>query len=42
MTGYSDGPAESEFLRATAAVALAKPLGIDKLLESVGRVLKAG
>jgi len=42
MTGYSDGPAESEFLRTTAAVALAKPLGIDKLLESVGRVLKAG
>jgi DNA-binding NtrC family response regulator len=26
----------------TAAVALAKPLGIDELLECVGRVLKAG
>jgi two-component system response regulator HydG len=42
MTGYGDSPAESEFLRTTAAVALAKPLGIDKLLESVGRLLKAG
>jgi two-component system response regulator HydG len=42
MTGYADSPTESEFLRTTAAVALAKPLGIDKLLECVGRLLKAG
>jgi two-component system NtrC family sensor kinase len=42
MTGYDHSPTESEFLKATAAVALAKPLGIDKLLESVGRLLAAG
>jgi DNA-binding NtrC family response regulator len=42
MTGYGDSPIESEFLRTTTAVALAKPLGIDKLLECVSRVLKAG
>jgi two-component system response regulator HydG len=42
LTGYADSPTELEFLRTTAAVALAKPLGIDKLLESVGRLLKVG
>ena len=35
MTGYGDGSAESDFLQTTAAVVLAKPLGIDALLERV-------
>jgi len=35
MTGYGDAPTESDFLHTTAAVALAKPLGIDALLERV-------
>jgi two-component system NtrC family sensor kinase len=39
MTGYGDAPTESDFLQATAAVALAKPLGIDALLERVRGVL---
>jgi DNA-binding response OmpR family regulator len=39
MTGYGDSPIESEFLQTTAAVALAKPLGIDELLARVHGVL---
>lgn len=39
MTGYGDSPIESEFLQTTAAVALAKPLGIDELLARVRGVL---
>lgn len=39
MTGYGDSPTDSEFLQATAAVVLAKPLGIDALLERVRRLL---
>src|SRR5512136_2355349 len=39
MTGYGDAPTESDFLQATAAVALAKPLGIDALLERVRGLL---
>lgn len=39
MTGYADSPIESEFLQTTAAVALAKPLGIDELLARVQGVL---
>lgn len=39
MTGYSDSPIESEFLQTTAAVVLAKPLGIDELLARVHGVL---
>jgi two-component system response regulator HydG len=39
ITGYGDSPIESEFLRTTAAVALAKPLGIDELLARVQDVL---
>jgi len=35
MTGYGDGPTDSDFLQTTAAVVLAKPLGIDALLERV-------
>jgi DNA-binding response OmpR family regulator len=35
MTGYGDSPTDSEFLQTTAAVVLAKPLGIDALLERV-------
>ncbi len=35
ITGYGDSPTASEFLQATAAVVLAKPLGVDEL---VGRV----
>lgn len=41
MTGYGDGPTESEALPASAAVVLAKPLGIDALLERVRRLLKS-
>jgi DNA-binding response OmpR family regulator len=41
MTAYGDSPTESEFLRTTAAVALAKPLGIDELLERVRHLLQA-
>ncbi len=39
ITGYGDSPIESEFLQTTAAVALAKPLGIDELLARVQGVL---
>ena len=39
MTGYGDSPTDSDFLQATAAVVLAKPLGIDELLERVRRLL---
>jgi CheY-like chemotaxis protein len=39
MTGYGDGPIESEFLQTTAAVVLAKPLGIDELLARVHGLL---
>jgi CheY-like chemotaxis protein len=39
MTGYGDSQPDSEFLRATTAVVLAKPLGIDALLERVRRLL---
>ncbi|HJR02898.1 MAG TPA: response regulator [Methylomirabilota bacterium] len=39
MTGYGDSPVESEFLRTTAAVVLAKPLGIDELLARVQGLL---
>jgi DNA-binding response OmpR family regulator len=39
MTGYGDSPVESEFLQTTAAVVLAKPLGIDELLARVQGVL---
>ena len=39
MTGYGDSPIESEFLQTTAAVVLAKPLGIDELLARVHGVL---
>lgn len=39
MTGYGDSPAESEFLQATGAVVLAKPLGIDELLARVNGLL---
>ena len=39
ITGYGDSPIESEFLQTTAAVALAKPLGIDELLARVNGVL---
>jgi two-component system NtrC family sensor kinase len=35
ITGYGDSPTDSEFLLTTAAVVLAKPLGIDALLERV-------
>jgi DNA-binding response OmpR family regulator len=35
ITGYGDSPTDSEFLQTTAAVVLAKPLGIDALLERV-------
>jgi hypothetical protein len=35
----SDSPTDSEFLQTTAAVVLAKPLGIDALLERVRRLL---
>jgi hypothetical protein len=35
MTGYGDSPIDSAFLQTTAAVVLAKPLGIDALLERV-------
>jgi DNA-binding response OmpR family regulator len=35
MTGYGDNPTDAAFLQATAAVVLAKPLGIDALLERV-------
>jgi two-component system NtrC family sensor kinase len=39
MTGYGDAPTDSDFLQSTAAVVLAKPLGIDALLERVRRLL---
>ena len=39
MTGYGDSPIESEFLQTTAAVVLAKPLGIDELLARVHGLL---
>ena len=39
MTGYGDSPIESEFLQTTAAVVLAKPLGIDELLARVNGLL---
>jgi CheY-like chemotaxis protein len=39
MTGYGDSPTDSEFLQTTAAVVLAKPLGIDALLERVRHLL---
>jgi hypothetical protein len=39
MTGYGDCPTDSGFLQATAAVVLAKPLGIDARLERVRRLL---
>ena len=39
ITGYGDSPIESEFLQTTAAVALAKPLGIDELLARVHGLL---
>jgi two-component system response regulator HydG len=39
MTGYGDSPVEWEFLQTTAAVVLAKPLGIDELLARVHGVL---
>ena len=39
MTGYGDSPTDSEFLQTTAAVVLAKPLGIDALLERVRSIL---
>lgn len=39
MTGYGDSPTDSEFLQTTAAVVLAKPLGIDALLERVRLLL---
>jgi len=42
MTGYGDGPVESEFLQAAPAVVLAKPLGIDELLTRVRALLPAG
>jgi two-component system NtrC family sensor kinase len=35
MTGYGDSPIDSAFLQTTAAVVVAKPLGIDALLERV-------
>ena len=39
MTGYGDSPIEQEFLQTTAAVVLAKPLGIDELLARVHGLL---
>jgi CheY-like chemotaxis protein len=39
MTGYGDSPIESEFFQTTAAVVLAKPLGIDELLARVHGLL---
>lgn len=39
ITGYGDSPTDSEFLQTTAAVVLAKPLGIDALLERVRLLL---
>lgn len=39
ITGYGDSPIESEFLQTTAAIVLAKPLGIDELLASVHGLL---
>jgi CheY-like chemotaxis protein len=39
MTGYGDSPIEEEFLQTTAAVVLAKPLGIDELLARVHGLL---
>jgi CheY-like chemotaxis protein len=39
MTGYGDSPTDSDFLQATTAVVLAKPLGIDELLGRVRRLL---
>jgi DNA-binding response OmpR family regulator len=41
MTGYGDSPAEAEFLQATGAIVLAKPLGIDELLARVSGLLLA-
>lgn len=40
MTGYGDSPIEAEFLQTTAAVVLAKPLGIDELLTRVHGLLR--
>jgi DNA-binding response OmpR family regulator len=40
MTGYGDSPIEAEFLQTTAAVVLAKPLGIDELLARVHGLLR--
>ena len=40
MTGYGDSPVEAEFLQTTAAVVLAKPLGIDELLARVHGLLR--
>jgi CheY-like chemotaxis protein len=39
MTGYGDSAIEQEFLQTTAAVVLAKPLGIDELLARVHGLL---
>jgi CheY-like chemotaxis protein len=41
ITGYGDSPIESEFLKTTTAIVLAKPLGIDELLARVHDVLLA-
>jgi CheY-like chemotaxis protein len=39
MTGYGDSAIEQEFLQTSAAVVLAKPLGIDELLARVHGLL---
>jgi two-component system NtrC family sensor kinase len=40
MTGYADGPTYGDFLQATPAVVLHKPVGIDALREHVRRLLE--
>ncbi len=40
ITGYGDSPTDSEFLQTTPAIVLAKPLGINALLERVRCLLE--
>lgn len=39
MTGYAEGSVYADFLRATHAAVLAKPVGIDDLRERVHQLL---
>ncbi|MGH7368108.1 MAG: response regulator [Candidatus Rokuibacteriota bacterium] len=39
LTGHADAPAYTDFLQATAAAILAKPVGIDELRERVRGML---